>query len=146
MSHFDASFPQSLNKIHNQIENELSTETQHSQTESNQTDPSTKLRMGCCSKTYYAKDVSTTPCSTTTDQPTLSVCRAPVANSKKSQRLDLDLQHTTIIIDAEEDRAASDSSEYVVFNFAWSFLYNFFAVGLAAGIFSSRGDVRIPPQ
>ena len=34
----------------------------------------------------------------------------------------------------------------VVFNFAWSFVYNFFAVLLAGGAFSAKGNVRIPPQ
>ncbi|KAH8591776.1 hypothetical protein B0O99DRAFT_631640 [Bisporella sp. PMI_857] len=34
----------------------------------------------------------------------------------------------------------------VVFNFAWSFAYNFFAVLLAAGVFSAKKNVRIPPQ
>ena len=34
----------------------------------------------------------------------------------------------------------------IMFNFTWSFVYNFFAILLAAGAFVTLNDVRIPPE
>lgn len=43
-------------------------------------------------------------------------------------------------------RTSKVSVRRILFNFGWSFVYNIFAVLLAAGAFMQAGDVRIPPE